>query len=265
MAYGIQTPSLASIASPYRQEINDVITGAYDFKDRVRTDFLKDAYVPSRVVGAELDMANNLYGLNDRRNTFENDLASSYGRSQLGRMSAEGDVSMYPTMRGLRDQTAIYGGISGMYDAESGVEERRNAILERNNESEYQSILASAPGSDPLDRAQNAYNTIIEGQMTPGVRSIAENNLMNAARRTLDTVAPGSPEYERAANVLRRFGQYGAITTVPQPVPQQQPSPIDPSTGLPQYTPETLTDGERRQRLRMRPGGLPYGTGAWSP
>lgn len=221
MAYGIQTPSLASIAAPYRREINEVIDGAFGFKDRVRTDYLKDAYVPAKVAGAERELQDNLYGLTDRMNTWGADLGTSYNQSLYNNQNAVDNLSMYPTLRGLADQQATFEGIGNVLQNQIGVNERRDSILRRNAESEFGNLMSTVTGGNGMDRAMSAYNLSVEGRLSPQVQAIAQENILNTARRILDTMPPGSHEYVQAQNALRRFGAYGVSAEIRPSIPRE--------------------------------------------
>lgn len=219
MPYGFDTPNLALLARPYRESIDDVISSAYGFKDNVRSDFLKDQFVPAKMLEAQNAYEQQHFDLTNRANVAPYDLQRNLYDAQIGASGARDDFSMYPTMRGIYDQTNVYSGIGNMYDAQTQLDERRNAILDQEAKVEYAKMFESTSGNDPLDRSMTVYNKTLDSG-NPALANYAQSQLVDNARRILDSSIPGSPVYTKAANVLRRFGQYGTVS-VPSAVGSQ--------------------------------------------
>lgn len=212
MPYGIETPNLAVISRPYYDNINSIIDNAYGFKGQVRTDFLKDQFVPSKMLEAENAYEQQHFDLTNRRNTAPYNLEENLYGAQLGASGARDDYAIYPTMRGIKDQTDTYTGMGNLYDAQTRLDENRDVILNQEAQAEYTRLFDQAPGDDPLDRSMVVYNGALDSG-NPSLARFAQEQLLMNARRTLDSTVPGSPAHTRAANILRRFGQYGTVTT----------------------------------------------------
>lgn len=265
--YGIETPSLASLAEPYYNMIRKVAwEDPYAFKDMVRTDFLKDAYVPAKQAGAAYEYLQNVYNIRNRQNTMETDLARSSYDSRLGMQTASDNLRMYPTLRPLWDRKAVSDATGNVYDSEFGVAEARDKILMQEAQSAYGNMQATTPGLDFLDQADKIYEKVINDPSAGvALRNVAQQRVIEAAQYMLSMAEPGSAEYERARQTLIRVSQFGSIV-----------GPTPPQGGL-SYS---VTGGQQRpSAIEMYPGYNPpmvadaYGVstpvvptaGAWEP
>lgn len=251
MAYGIPTPNLMTLADPYYQMVRQVSTvDPYKFKDTVRTDFLKDAYVPAKQAGAVAEYLDNVYAARDRRNTMEADLAQSAYTSEQAAMQAYDDKELYPVLRPYQDTTEYANAYDGMLTAEQQVQERRDQILRGEAERAYSGYLSTIIGGDPLDTAEKINDAVLTDPLASGfLKEYSYNRLIEEATKAISMFAPGTPEYNRARDVLIRTYNFGSVAPV---------APVSPRPSLgygsaavpvgPEYTPAP-------------PAGVPYTAG----
>lgn len=207
----IPTPNLAQMADPYADDVfNNMWRSAYGFKDTVRTDYLKDQYVPAKELGAQLDYLNNQFALDSASSTYGARLASDFYGAELGAMGAADDYAMYPAMRGLQDQAALYGATEDVLSAEESVAQRQAEIERRAAINEANQRTMAAVGSTPWDRATNAYTASLDDPSTPPqVREVLRANMIDILQRQLAILPPGSPEYNNIRMQLITYGGYG--------------------------------------------------------
>lgn len=277
MAYGIPTPNLMTLADPYYQMIRQVSTvDPYQFKDTVRTDFLKDAYVPAKQAGAAVEYLNNVYAARDRRNTMESDLARSAYSSEQDAMQAYDDKELYPVLRPYQDTTEYANAYDEMLSAEQQVQERRDQILRGEAERAYSGYMSTVIGSDPLDTAEKINDAVLADPLASGyLKEYAYNRLIEEATKAISMFAPGTPEYNRARDVLIRTYNFGSVTPV---------APVSPRPSLgygtaavpvgPEYTlaPSVAVPAPTGGAAYAAPLGAPppatvapIGPGVWEP
>lgn len=207
----IVTPNLAEISRPYADDaFNNLWKSVYGFKDTVRTDYLKDAYVPAKEVGARLDYLNNRYALESNANTYSARMADDFYGAQLGAAQAEDDYSLYGTVRPYEDSAAASNAALGALDAQDGVAVARSNLEQRVTEGEANQRHMAAPGNTPWDKATNAYTTSLDDpQATPQVRELLRARMIETLRQQLAVLPPNSPQYNYIRRQLITLGGWG--------------------------------------------------------
>lgn len=207
----IPTPNLAALADPYADDVfNNMWKSVYGFKDGVRTDYLKDQYVPAKEVGAQLEYLTNRYALDDRRNTYDMDLATSFYGAQDANWNAQDDAALYPTIRGLEDQYDVLSNTDNVLSAQENVATRQAAIEQRASSNEANTRLAAAVGNTPWDKAISAYTSSLDdASASPQVQQMLRGNMVEMLRRQLSILPPGTPEYAAVKQKLVTFGGFG--------------------------------------------------------
>lgn len=233
----IPTPNLAQIAEPYADDVfNNMWRSAYGFKDTVRTDYLKDQYVPAKELGAQLDYLNNRFALDSAGSTYDARLATDFYGAQMGAMGAADDYAMYPAMRSLQDQSALYGATDDVLAAQEGVATRQAEIERRAAVNEANQRVMASVGNTPWDRATNAYLTSLDdAAVAPQVREVLRAYMIDTLQRQLAILPPGTPEYNNIRNLLITHGGYGV----------QQGQRQQPRFNSPQAAPNPATAAPR--------------------
>lgn len=210
--FGFNTPNLATLASPYYGTINDVINGGYDFKNQFRNDYLADLQVAPRALRSQRTGLDEVFGIEDRLNTFDNDLTTSSNQSFLDAANSEADVAIFPQVRDLQDTRNVTGLANDVFGIQEEGSLRQNRVLEKAAQTEYNNVYQTTFG-DSFTRAQEAYTNLANGGTNPRVQQIAQVNLMNQARRVLNQAAAGLPlspdQINAARNVLISAGNFG--------------------------------------------------------
>ena len=231
----IPTPNLAQMADPYADDVfNNMWRSAYGFKDTVRQDYLKDQHVPAKELGAQLDYLNNRYALDSASSTYDSRLASDFYGAEMDAMEAADDYAIYPQLRGLEDQTSLYGAADAALSAQENVANRQAEIEQRAIASEANQRIMAAVGNTPWDRAIGAFTASLDdATATPQLREALRSNMVQILQRQLAIMPPGTPEHNNIKQLLITFGGYGiqqqpprpGFNTPAQPNPAMAPTP----------------------------------------
>ena len=218
-----ETPNLAALARPYLDNHNAILEGAYGFKDAVRTDYLKDLYVPSKAIGAQVDTLNNQFALEDARNTYGMRMGTSYNTTALGAAQAQDAYSVYGVTGPLQNQTAVNEAQGDVFKSQDYAASQRDSLQARAINSEASKLMDDAPGDVPWAKATNAYNLALgNNRVPPSVRDALRNRAIEEVRKQMLTVVPGSREYLLLRDTLVTFGGFRGMFPQPvQPAPQQ--------------------------------------------
>lgn len=204
-----ETPSLAASARPYYDIINDIVKGAYEFKNTVRSDYLKDAYVPAKEIGAQQEYAQNRYNLEEFNQNAPYNMGSSGLNAQSGYSAAQNGYALQPA----KNQADAYGVQANVYDNQLQVEEGASSLLTKQARDQLAQQVSVAPGATPLDRFGYVYGRVSgDNRASPQLKQEAMNAYTAMAQQVIATSEPNSAEYKSAMNVLRRFGLYGVAS-----------------------------------------------------
>lgn len=218
-----ETPNLASMAAPYIDNYNAILKGAYGFKDDVRTDYLKDLYVPSKALGAQVDTLNNQYALQDAMNTYGMRLDTSYNTSALGAAQAGDAYSTYGVTGPMGVQTSINTAQGDMFKSQEYSTSQRDSLEMRAVNNEAGKLLSEAPGEAPWAKASNAYSMAIGNpKIVPSVREALRTRAIDEVRKQMLTVVPGSREYLLLRDTLVSYGGFKGMFPQPAPAPAPQ-------------------------------------------
>lgn len=227
----IPTPNLAQMADPYADDVfNNMWRSAYGFKDTVRQDYLKDRHVPAKELGADLDYLNNRYALDSAQGTYGARLGSDIYGAQMGYQNAMDNYALYPELRGLHDQQAVFDAAGSMLDAQQNVGTRQAEIERRAAMADVNQRVASAVGNASYERAINAYTTALDdAAATPQVRQMLQQGMMQELQRALAVYPVGTPEHTRLRQLLITYGGYGVRQSPQQRQGFNAPTPTPPS------------------------------------
>jgi hypothetical protein len=168
--------SLPDIAEKYRKGVSNVIDWGYDFKDKVRNDFLKDQLVPANMAYAQRQFLQN--ELSNQVTQEGWDGLRTYGLNQIGKNAIQSATDGLKT----QDAAQIYGdtrqqladternnAAAGLSTSQTTAQTASNGVLETDAKTVYGQLSSKHSGaSNNYDRA----NAILaEVQSDPSLRA----------------------------------------------------------------------------------------------
>ena len=224
-----ETPNLANMARPYLDNYNAIIEGAYGFKDAVRTDYLKDLYVPSKAMGAQLDALNNQYALEDASNTYGMRMGTSFDTAALGAAQASDAYATYGVTGPMESQAAAYTAQGNLDKSKDYAASTKDSLEARVVNTEAGRLVNDAPGDAPWAKSSNAYTlSLSNNKVPPSVREAVRTRAVEEIRKQMLTVVPGSREYIMLRDTMVGLGGFKGMFP---PAPPAAQAPVQNNQG----------------------------------
>lgn len=175
LGYPMAGSSLPDIAEKYRKGVSNVVDWGYDFKKRVRDDFLADQFVPANMAYAQRQFLQNQLGnqvTQDRWDDLANYAASTIGKNRIeagtAAMQASDNRQVYEDTRQQQADIARNKAAAGLSESQQKVQQAGNAVQETDAKTVYGQL--GAKHSSAANNYDRANAILAEVQSDPSLR-----------------------------------------------------------------------------------------------